>query len=98
MTTKSITLSLLLAIALGMSACGGGGNSTPQVNPKGGENNQTVDTAAPEFSQTLATEYSLEEENSLEVATIRVSDEGTVTFSLDGEDKDYFELANTRVR
>jgi len=95
MTHKSISMSLLLAIALGFSACGGGGTGSTSVEPKGDE---TVDKTAPVFASNVANAYIVEENSARDVATISVTDDSAVTFSLEGVDKDYFELAETKVR
>lgn len=94
MTHKSISMSLLLAIALGFSACGGGGTGSTSVEPKG----ETVDKAAPVFASNVVNAYIVEENSARDIATISVTDESAVTFSLEGADKDYFELADTKVR
>ncbi len=96
MTKRNLSLSLLLAIALGFSACGGGG-STPQVNEKGNEGNQTVvDNENPSFATNLRTTYTIVENSVEDIATIDVTDKSPVTFKLVGADAQYFELINKK--
>ena len=96
MNHKNISLSLLLAIALGFSACGGGG-ATP-LDERGGEENKSVDVTPPAFSQNLQTSFTMPEEEKQDVVTIEVMDENPVTFSLAGKDAAFFELTDTKVR
>ena len=90
MNNKKISISLLLAIALGMTACGGGDKT-----PKSGLTGEVQkDTKSPIFGavNTLPT---IEEDGLLDVTTVEVTDDSNVTFSLSGADASSFELVDT---
>jgi len=93
MNNKKISISLLLAIALGMTACGGGGDATPELteNNATGDQNLTGDILAPQFTNS-DTSFSIIEDGLLVVATVAVSDDSNVTFLLGGDDAQSFEL------
>ena len=94
MIKQNLSLSLLLAIALGFSACGGGG-ATPQVKPKGEETNTTAaDTEGPVFLNNIRSTYTIAEGTVQDIATIEVTDASSVTFELMGKDADFFELTD----
>ncbi len=95
MIYKKVSMSILLAIALGMTACGGG-DKTPKLveNNATGDQNLTVDTTAPQFAST-STSFSIVEDGLLNITTITVSDDSNVSFSLAGVDASSFELGAT---
>ncbi len=94
MRTKQISISLLLAVTLGLSGCGGGGG-TPEIDTSGTPDQVVRDTTAPVIvnDKDIVTNPTIEEGTAnLEIATIEASDENGVTFSLSGTDANYFEL------
>ncbi len=90
MVYKTISLSLLLTIALGMSACGGGGKKADDLNTTGSD--PVADTNPPVFAADSVTNRSIEENGAKEIATYTISDESIVNFELQGSDADDFSL------
>lgn len=100
MSTRNISISLLLAVTLGLSGCGGGGG-TPDPGTSGDPDPVVEDRTAPTFTNSGDIDFNptIEEDSAnLEIATIVAEDENGVAFDLDGEDKEYFELTETRTR
>jgi hypothetical protein len=100
MSTRNISISLLLAITLGLSGCGGGGG-TPDSGTKGNPDPVVKDTTAPVFTNDsdINTNPTIEEgSTSLEIATVVAKDENFKEFKLSGVDKEFFELTETKTR
>ncbi len=84
---KKLVYGSLIAAAVLFSGCGGGGGG-------GG----TADTTAPVFNNPPANNTYTLAEGSTDVATIEVTDDSEVTFSLGGDDADAFELTPVQTR
>jgi len=100
MIFKKVSISLILAVALSLSGCGGGGG-TPAVDPAGNLDPVVVDTTIPVFvnDANITLNQTIEEgSTSLTIATIEAEDPSGITFSLSGENAEYFELVDTKVR
>ncbi len=90
MIYKTVSISLLVAIALGMSGCGGGDTTDTPLTP---DSNSTVaDQNAPAFAAGSIASRSIEEGGNKDIATYTISDESVVNFTLQGADANDFSL------
>ncbi len=100
MKKRTLFFTLVFALALGIQGCGGGGGGADAGNNNVGEQgSEQTDTTVPKFSLNLQTNFTIKEDTpKLDVVTIEVEDNNSVSFALGGPDKDFFHLIDPVTR